>query len=571
MSEKITFQELIDSMAEESDKSREFTHDFIKDFVSVINDELEQNKSVHIAGFGKFELRQIDEREGINPQTGKPLTIPAHDKAVFKPYKELRELVNAPYRHLEPEPIEEETEEPSGEKEISSEKNHTDEHIQPFIPTAPPPSIETPDDKDKSSSVTDRDEKQGDDDEVEKTKPSSPESGMGKKEEERKSSSFQFEDFSEENIEEEPEKSDADEEEASDSDIDSDIVEFVPGSATEEDPSLEDEDGDGNGDGDDTNIEDNIGEDPFIFDMDMDKEIEKPEESRTSEKESETVPENNDKEEIQESSEEVDPFTFNSNLDLDQPSEETESESDEKPDKKKDIEESEKPDTPLVFKDRRHRHKKGDKTFKNRRFWIILTVLVLVLIGGGAWYFMNYNTQKTVDQSSTSSPAANAEKQQGAGSRTDDDQTDAQTSADDQKTTKNAKQSATTEPDTPNTTNHTVEKGETLWSIADLNYQDPYLWPWIYDENLASINNPDLIIAGQNLKIPQPGGTGGTLAGNDSLQVAIAFVETYSWYKEKGLEEAKYYLYVAKQYHDEVLKHTNKKIDSEDLKFANQE
>ncbi|MDZ7682001.1 MAG: HU family DNA-binding protein [Fodinibius sp.] len=92
MSEKVTFWELIEAIAEETDHSKQFTHNFIKDFVDVINGGLEQDGSVNIAGFGKFKLRRVDERDGYNPQTEEKITIPAHNKVVFKPYKDLREL-----------------------------------------------------------------------------------------------------------------------------------------------------------------------------------------------------------------------------------------------------------------------------------------------------------------------------------------------------------------------------------------------------------------------------------------------------------------------------------------------
>ena len=107
MSEKVTFGELIESIAAETDHSKQFTHDFLKDFVDVIHGGLEEDGKVNIAGFGKFKLRHVEEREGYNPQTEEKMTIPAHNKIVFKPYKDLSELVNAPYAHMEPTLLEE--------------------------------------------------------------------------------------------------------------------------------------------------------------------------------------------------------------------------------------------------------------------------------------------------------------------------------------------------------------------------------------------------------------------------------------------------------------------------------
>lgn len=122
MSEKVTFSELVEIIAEESEHSKQFTHDFLKDLVSVINDGLESEGSVNIAGWGKFDLKRVDEREGYNPQTEEKITIPAHNKIVFKPYKDVRELINAPYAHMEPELIEESEEEQQEEKETGQQE-----------------------------------------------------------------------------------------------------------------------------------------------------------------------------------------------------------------------------------------------------------------------------------------------------------------------------------------------------------------------------------------------------------------------------------------------------------------
>ncbi|HYW35276.1 MAG TPA: HU family DNA-binding protein [Balneolaceae bacterium] len=106
---KITFDEIIESVARESDKSKSFTRAFLKDLTKAIRSELENGEKVNIAGLGKFELENVAEKEGYNPQTDERMTIPAHHKVVFKPYKNLRETVNAPYAHLEPQLIDEDS------------------------------------------------------------------------------------------------------------------------------------------------------------------------------------------------------------------------------------------------------------------------------------------------------------------------------------------------------------------------------------------------------------------------------------------------------------------------------
>jgi DNA-binding protein HU-beta len=46
-----------------------------------------------LVGFGTFQVRQREERKGVNPQTKEALTIPAKKVPKFKAGKELREAV----------------------------------------------------------------------------------------------------------------------------------------------------------------------------------------------------------------------------------------------------------------------------------------------------------------------------------------------------------------------------------------------------------------------------------------------------------------------------------------------
>lgn len=48
---------------------------------------------------------------------------------------------------------------------------------------------------------------------------------------------------------------------------------------------------------------------------------------------------------------------------------------------------------------------------------------------------------------------------------------------------------------------HTVSRGENLWSISSKEIVDPFLWPKVWKEN-PGIKNPDLIYPGQKIRIP---------------------------------------------------------------------
>ena len=58
-----------------------------------ITTTLENGGKVEISGFGKFEVKQREAREGVNPKTKERITIAASKSPVFKASKLLKEKV----------------------------------------------------------------------------------------------------------------------------------------------------------------------------------------------------------------------------------------------------------------------------------------------------------------------------------------------------------------------------------------------------------------------------------------------------------------------------------------------
>jgi nucleoid DNA-binding protein len=87
MNKKQTFKDIITAVSQETDQNNSLTRNFLHNLSEVIRDELSKKEKVHIAQFGIFEVKQIKESETV----------------VFKPYKNLREAVNQPFAHLEPQ------------------------------------------------------------------------------------------------------------------------------------------------------------------------------------------------------------------------------------------------------------------------------------------------------------------------------------------------------------------------------------------------------------------------------------------------------------------------------------
>ena len=61
---------------------------------SSVRDSLHRGDKTEIRGFGSFRLRSRRMKEGRNPKTGAPVSVPAKKVPFFKAGKELKELLN---------------------------------------------------------------------------------------------------------------------------------------------------------------------------------------------------------------------------------------------------------------------------------------------------------------------------------------------------------------------------------------------------------------------------------------------------------------------------------------------
>lgn len=78
--------ELIACVAERAEVSKSEAAKYVNAVLGVIADNLTKgDKELALPDFGRFSVKQVPERQGINPQTKERITIEAHEKIVFKP------------------------------------------------------------------------------------------------------------------------------------------------------------------------------------------------------------------------------------------------------------------------------------------------------------------------------------------------------------------------------------------------------------------------------------------------------------------------------------------------------
>lgn len=101
MSTKTTYHEIVQTLARRSGHSQQGTDRFLRELVATVGQSLASDDQIQLAGFGKWERRYYKSRPGRHPRTGEKIQIPGHHRAVFKPFKALKEEVNTPFNHLE--------------------------------------------------------------------------------------------------------------------------------------------------------------------------------------------------------------------------------------------------------------------------------------------------------------------------------------------------------------------------------------------------------------------------------------------------------------------------------------
>ena len=90
----LTKERIIDTICNSTDLSKMESRQAVESLLEAIKKTLESGEDVLISSFGKFSVKEKNERRGRNPATGNDLTLGARRVVKFKCSGVLRDKIN---------------------------------------------------------------------------------------------------------------------------------------------------------------------------------------------------------------------------------------------------------------------------------------------------------------------------------------------------------------------------------------------------------------------------------------------------------------------------------------------
>lgn len=87
-------KELIAAVAQSADLTKKQAEAAVAAFTDVVTKALAEGDKVQIVGFGSFEVRKREARQGKNPRTKEIINIPASKVPAFKAGNAFKDAVN---------------------------------------------------------------------------------------------------------------------------------------------------------------------------------------------------------------------------------------------------------------------------------------------------------------------------------------------------------------------------------------------------------------------------------------------------------------------------------------------
>ena len=86
--------DLVSMIAAKSNLTKKDSEMALNAFVETVQGALQNGEKIQLVGFGTFEVRQRNARNGVNPRTKQSIKIPASKAPVFKAGKALKDSCN---------------------------------------------------------------------------------------------------------------------------------------------------------------------------------------------------------------------------------------------------------------------------------------------------------------------------------------------------------------------------------------------------------------------------------------------------------------------------------------------
>ena len=90
----LTKKDLVNLVYMQLGFSKQVSENLIGEFLSIIVNNIKNEKKLKLSKFGTFSIRQKKSRIGRNPRTKETKVISSRDVVLFKPSKEFKEFVN---------------------------------------------------------------------------------------------------------------------------------------------------------------------------------------------------------------------------------------------------------------------------------------------------------------------------------------------------------------------------------------------------------------------------------------------------------------------------------------------
>lgn len=86
--------ELVEEVARDVGLTKKDVNNVVDAMTSAVTDALTKGDKVTLVGFGTFLVQRRKARQGVNPQTGDKINIPAKDVPKFRPGSALKDAVS---------------------------------------------------------------------------------------------------------------------------------------------------------------------------------------------------------------------------------------------------------------------------------------------------------------------------------------------------------------------------------------------------------------------------------------------------------------------------------------------